>query len=102
MNSNDLNSMLEIPIVENNFERNYPALVTLLASMTSSSSSIIDDKVVFLKEIQRISILKEWESTWHFFALSNALGINIRQVYPDIKDMHESNAFLFTVKTQLE
>ena len=78
--------MLETPVPENNFERNYPSLVTLLASMTSSSSSIIDENIVFLKEIQRVAILKEWGSTILIFVSSNTLNINIRQVYPDLKE----------------
>ena len=78
--------MIESSLNGDNTENLHNDLVTLLANMASSSIQTSDNKVVFLKEIKRISKMNEWGTTWLFFVMSNALDINIHQFYPNSKN----------------
>ncbi|RNA19677.1 Vertnin [Brachionus plicatilis] len=73
-----LNSQLQNTLETNEIND----LVLHLATMAQSSRSLNDDEEVFLNEIKRISGKDEWGTTWLFFPLANALGVDIQQHYP--------------------
>lgn len=86
LNSDLVNLMLENPIYDSENNGDHPNLITFLANMTSSSENTADNGQVFCQEIVRMSILREWGSLWHMFAIANALKIKIHQFYPDVND----------------
>ena len=94
VDSSIINSMLESPIGGEGNENPHHDLVTLLANMASSSFNTSNNKLVFLKEIVRVSKLNEWGTTWLFFAMANALNINIRQFYPNLKNNSSTSKIL--------